>query len=699
MAKKKNEKVVQESEELFRSVIENSHSGILILDDRFRIIYVNSECTRISGYSKEEIVRQDFRKFLAEESKFLVEDLYLRRQRGEKVPSNYEFEIVRKDGERRTVEIKSATMRDSKGKVRTVVQVLDITERKRMEEERKRFEERLSELNKYAQSLNMANNLQEIYMLTLDAIEKTLGFKYASFYLAEGKNLYSVARRGYPRPPPNVTLPLDGEMGVTVRAARKGETVFVPDVSKDKTYIKVEENIRSELAVPIKLGDTVLGVLNVESDKISAFSEEDIKLLEILASHAATAMSNLERAKSLEDQAREIKESQQKFERLFMDNPEAVVYADSNFRILNVNPCFEKLFGYSLNEIKGKNIDDVIVPKDKMEEAKMLNKKALKGYRYHDAVRKRKDESPVPVSISVAPIMVGSRLIGFIVVYKDITEQKQMQKKLEEYSEHLEELVEKRTKQLEEAQKQLLKTERLAAIGELAGMVGHDLRNPLTSIAGACYYLKKQLSSNVGAEAMEMFELVSKNIEYSNKIINDLLDYSREIKLDLRKSDPESIIKETLSLVEIPKNVKLIQLTENKPKLKVDVEKIKRAFANIVKNAIEAMPKGGTLRIQSRKLNDKVEFVFSDTGIGMSKKTLNNIWTPLFTTKARGMGFGLPICKRIVEAHGGSVSVKSTLGKGTTFTVIVPLEAKMEEGGEKVWVKLPESSLSTMTRT
>jgi signal transduction histidine kinase len=284
-------------------------------------------------------------------------------------------------------------------------------------------------------------------------------------------------------------------------------------------------------------------------------------------------------------------------------------------------------------------------------------------------------------------------------VYKDITEQKQMQKKLEEYSQHLEELVEKRTRQLKEAQEQLLKSERLAAIGELAGMIGHDLRNPLTSISGACYYLKKRLSPETDGKIREMFELVKKNIAYANKIINDLLDYSKEMRLDLTESNPKLIIKEALFLVEIPKNVKLIQLTENKPKIKVDVEKIKRAFVNIIKNAVEAMPKGGKLTIKSRKLNGNVQFAFLDTGIGMSKETIENLWNPFFTTKARGMGFGLPICKRIIEAHGGSIAVKSALGKGTTFTVTLPIQPKIEKGGEKIWTKLPESSLLTTTKT
>jgi signal transduction histidine kinase len=230
-------------------------------------------------------------------------------------------------------------------------------------------------------------------------------------------------------------------------------------------------------------------------------------------------------------------------------------------------------------------------------------------------------------------------------------------------------------------------------------MVGHDLRNPLTSIAGAEYYLKKRLSSEPNDNIKEMLGLIEKNIAYSNKIINDLLDYSREIELELLENNPKSLIKEALSLVEIPKNITVIDLTEKKPKIKVDIEKIKRAFVNIIKNAIEAMPKGGTLTIKSRKTGKYLKIVFADTGVGMSKKTLDKLWTPLFTTKAKGMGFGLPICKRFIEAHGGSISVESILGKGTTITVTFPIKPRIKEGGEKIWVKPLESSLLTMTRT
>ncbi|MGB9756404.1 MAG: sensor histidine kinase, partial [Candidatus Bathyarchaeales archaeon] len=276
---------------------------------------------------------------------------------------------------------------------------------------------------------------------------------------------------------------------------------------------------------------------------------------------------------------------------------------------------------------------------------------------------------------------------------------REARKQLETYALELEKKVEERTQELKRSQEQLLKAQRLAVIGELAGMVGHDLRNPLTSIAGAQYYLKKRLSLEANDKIRDMLDLIERNIAYSNKIINDLLDYSREIELEISETTPKTLVKEALGLVEIPKNVQVLDLTKSIPKIRVDVEKTRRVFVNLIRNAVEAMPKGGKITIKSRALGENLEMIFADTGVGMSKQTLEKLWTPLFTTKAKGMGFGLAICKRFVEAHGGSISVKSALGKGTTFTVTIPIQPKMKEGGEKIWMKPLESSLLTTTKT
>jgi len=530
----------------------------------------------------------------------------------------------------------------------------------------------------------------------------------------------------------------------------------------------------SELAVPIKIGNRVLGVLNVESKRLSAFDKEDRKLLEILASHAATAIGDLKRREKL-------KIISKKLTYLMKSSTKIMNAKDMRKRLKAIAEASQK-FGWrrvviSLRDENLEGIELVTAGLTKTEKRLLLQRKAtghiwrerlgpkferfkINGFYYlpwsDPWIREKVHGIPpgtsldeattyagVPSKLSTkemvdwhpqdmlyAPIRTpGGRIVGILSMDDPVDGRKptrdsltplelflhqaaitienaqlieslrEARKQLEEYAGQLEQKVEERTRELKKSQEQLLKAQRLAVIGELAGMVGHDLRNPLTSISGAQYYLKKRLSSEGNSKINEMLALIEGNIAYSNKIINHLLDYSKEIELELAESNFKSIVKEALSLVEIPKNIKIVDLTENKPKINVDVGKIKRVFVNIIKNAVEAMPKGGTLTIKSRRLNGNFEIVFSDTGNGMSKATLEKLWTPLFTTKAKGMGFGLPVCKRFIEAHGGTISAESTLRKGTTFRVMLPIESKIEKGGEKVWVKPLESSLLTMTKT
>jgi len=697
---KKTEKTLQKSEERFRTLMEEAPIGICNTDLRGKITYVNKRFEEAIGYSREEIVGKDGFKLgiMSDETLKLLAKRMKGRLMGK--PSRLlEGRFKRKDGEWIWAEIEGRLIKKFGVPVGFQLTSRDITERKIAEEERKHFEERLSILHTYSRDLNTAENIREIYRLTLDAMQTVLGFEYADFFMIDKNMLCIVDQRGYPKPFP-LELPLDGsKKGISIKAVKTGNSVLVQDVRKDIDFVEGLPGVLSELAVPIKIGQKILGVLNVESKELNAFDEKDQELLEILASHAATAISNLEFAKNLEMHAREIRESKEKFERFFMDNPEAAVYMDSSFHILDINPRFSELFGYSSGEVRGKHINDGIVPKDKMEEGEMLDREALKkGYVYHDTVRKRKNGSLVPVSISAAPITVEGKLVGIVGLYKDITERKQMEKKLEEYSQHLEELVEKRTRQLKEAEEQLIKSERLAAIGQVAAMVGHDLRNPLTSIKGATYYLKKKLGLKMDEKAMEMLELVEKDVEHSNEIITDLMEYSKEIRLELTETTPKSIVRDALSLIEVSENIQILDLTQSAPKIEIDAAKTKRVFGNLIKNAIDAMPIGGKLAITSKESNANMEITFADTGIGMTKEIMEKIWTPFFTTKAKGMGLGLAICKRIIEAHGGSISVESTVGKGTTFTVTIPIKPKIKDGGEKTWVNVPESLLSTTTK-
>jgi PAS domain S-box-containing protein len=222
----------------------------------------------------------------------------------------------------------------------------------------------------------------------------------------------------------------------------------------------------------------------------------------------------------------------------------------------------------------------------------------------------------------------------------------------------------------------LLRSERLAAIGQMAAMMAHDLRNPLTGISGAAYHLRKKLGATADAKSLEMLELIEKDIEHANRIMSDLLEYSRELHLELDDTTPRSIIEQALALVEIPSAIRVSNLTDNQPEVRLDTEKMKRVFVNLIRNAVDAMPHGGELTIQSKESSGNLEVSFSDTGGGITEEVASRMWTPFFTTKAKGVGLGLSISKRIVEAHKGRLSYETKIGKGTSFVATIPLQAR-----------------------
>ncbi len=346
----------------------------------------------------------------------------------------------------------------------------------------------------------------------------------------------------------------------------------------------------------------------------------------------------------------------------------------TDFIYLEVNDSFEKLTGLTKSMVLGKKATEAI------PDIKELHPEIIETYgrvaqtgitEYFEVYFK-----PLEIWLSISAYSFKKGY--FAAVFENLAEQKQVRKELEDYSRGLEFTVAARTQELTETHDRLLKAERFAAIGELAGMVGHDLRNPLTSIKNAVYYLNRKQGASMDAKERVMFDVIDKSVEHANKIIGNLLDYSREITLEIEECTPKSLIDYVLLMTQIPPQIKIHDCTQDQPTMWVDSNKMERVFLNLINNAIDAMPKAGTLNITSRQVDENVEFTFADTGIGMSEQTKAKMFMPLFTTKAQGMGFGLAICKRIVEAHGGKITVESSLSKGTTFTITLPIEQNLK---------------------
>jgi PAS domain S-box-containing protein len=253
---------------------------------------------------------------------------------------------------------------------------------------------------------------------------------------------------------------------------------------------------------------------------------------------------------------------------------------------------------------------------------------------------------------------------------QEITEFVNMREKLEEYSSQMEQLANERAEKLKDA-------ERLAAIGATAGMVGHDIRNPLQAIVGDLYLAKSDLASMPEGEEKEgmkeSLREIEANIDYIDKIVQDLQDYARPLKPTLQETDFEELCKEVLLKDGIPENIAFSYHVKKEAKKVIsDPTLLKRILSNLKNNAVQAMLGGGKLKIHAYQDADEVIITVQDTGVGIPEEVKPQLFTPLFTTKSKGQGFGLAVVKRMTEALKGTVTFESKKGKGTKFIIRLP---------------------------
>lgn len=321
---------------------------------------------------------------------------------------------------------------------------------------------------------------------------------------------------------------------------------------------------------------------------------------------------------------------------LFLVNPSGEIIVSNNAAL--------KLLGYEASELAGKPLS--FVTQDPRIAEALLGHDPISRIEL-EVKTKQGDALPVSVSESVIRTKRGN-LVGCILICRDVTERKEMER-------------------------QLLNATRLATIGETTSMVSHDLRNPLQAMLSATSILRGKLDQT-DKTTEKMLDLIEESIRRSNQIVSDLLDYSREFSLQIEESDPRTAVETALSSLSIPDNIEIVNLATQGSKIRADVNRLERVFINLIQNAIDAMPDGGKLTISSEESEGNVEISFTDTGMGMTVGTAKKVGTPLFTTKTKGMGLGLAICKRIVEAHKGSILIESAPDKGSTFTVKLPLK-------------------------
>ncbi|MGZ4924855.1 MAG: sensor histidine kinase [Halobacteriota archaeon] len=256
-------------------------------------------------------------------------------------------------------------------------------------------------------------------------------------------------------------------------------------------------------------------------------------------------------------------------------------------------------------------------------------------------------------------------------------ERRHLEEQLTQYSEHLEELVAQKTAELKRA-------ERLAAVGQMAAMVGHDFRSPLQAILNTTYQGRKQVDlidaslepteAPLTQQLRDGFDKLNEQVTYMNVMVTDLLDFAQTPKPKIVRVRVEQLVEDALRLVAAPANV-AVERRLDPSLLAIDVDPflMQRVLTNIIANACQAMPEGGTLSITTESNGQSASIEVRDSGIGIPPENLGKLFEPLFSTKSGGVGLGLAIVQSIIKAHGGSITVTSTVGRGATFYITLPL--------------------------
>jgi PAS domain S-box-containing protein len=644
----------------------------VIVDEKANLLVVNDAFMDLTGLSKNELIGTSFLnfKFLSAESKAALLKNLKKRMGGSAVEP-YEIQFTDGTGKARCVEVKAKKINYA-GQNADLVIFRDITRRKENARRLKEYSEKMEALvnEKVKEIKEHKEKFETIFNSSPDAItfcdlngiiiecnEATLNlYGFSSREELCGKNAFELIA-----------------LKEHQKAAMLMETLFKKGSIKTLELISLTKDCKE---FPAEASASV----------IKDAAGNPVGLVAIT--------KDISKRKKMED---ELKQERDMLEAVTDNIGAGLIIISKDYHALWANNFIKRYKGNVAGKLCYATLNTLDAPCPDCGVKKIFEDSvAIDAHEYCSTTI---DGKPYWVEIIATPIKdKEGNVIAALELAVDITEKKIMQSKLAEYSQKLKKKVEKRTEQLKQTQAKLVRSERLAAIGELAAMVGHDLRNPLTGIMGAAYYLQTKHGADIGTKGKEMLKSIENAINYSNKIVNDLLEYSIDLKLDLAEVTPKALLKNALPFLEVPDRTQIVNATQDYPSVKADTEKMHRVFVNIIQNAFDAMPKGGTLTIKSREVKGKLEISFKDTGAGMSEENLSKLKreVPLFTTKAKGMGFGLPICRRIVEAHGGKLSVESKFEKGTKVTVTIPVNPKPVNKSEEKWI-FSESMLSTIT--
>jgi len=355
-----------------------------------------------------------------------------------------------------------------------------------------------------------------------------------------------------------------------------------------------------------------------------------------LAMGYRSARASLSRVKALSDS-------------LVEHMPVGIVAVDPDDRIMVFNDTAETLFGRTSEAVIGKPSSDILPPAG-LEMLRGLGHERPMIEKEFDCAIGQGRMVPLEVIAAVLRDDEGG-VIGRIALFRDLSELQHLRKEVE-------------------------RSQRLAAVGSLAAGVAHEIRNPLSSLKGFATYFRQRYGGV--PEDVKVADIMIQEVDRLNRVITELLEFSRPMELKRKATDLAGLVRHALGTIEGQARERAIavqsHLPPSIPRAFIDPDRMTQVFLNLFLNALAAMDRGGVLTVgTARQDDDTLRVSVADTGTGIRKEDLGRVFDPYFTTKPSGTGLGLAIVHRIVEAHGGEIRLESEPGKGTTFTILLPI--------------------------
>ena len=626
MARRADKDRVRSPEELlelctqFQTILEMGDDGIMVVQRSGKVEYVNNMVSVITGFSKEELYRRGLKAFLSDESLGILAEM----EKEVSLVSDYrkvctEMQARDKAGELKECEVCLA-LGGAKEDRRVYVYMRDITARKQMEREVRTSQEKYKYLFEHIRHGIYISSKEGFFLDCNQAVLDMLGYQDKKEFLS-----LDITREIYKDP-----------------EERKRFQETIEKLGFVKDY---------EVTFKRKGGEEIAVLLTAQAARNERGETTGYEGM----------MMDITERKKME---RDLREMNEFFNMLIEASPDGIIVTDARGDVIMYNKAAERLLGYTSEEVIGKtNVKD-LYPRGlarKIREMIMDDRTGRKGVLPPTELYvKNKAGEVIDISLSASILQneKGEELAA-IGIFKDLREMISVKRKLKE------------------TQDQLLQAEKLAAMGRLTSQIAHELNNPLYGIMNTLELLKAEIPET--SKRRKLLDMSLSEIVRLSVMLKNMLTFSRPEEEARKDVDMNSFIEGIMMLMEKQlkeADIRLVTEFDGKiPTVKISPNQMRQVILNIVKNAIEAMPRGGTLTLSTRCDDGTLKIAVQDTGLGMTDEVRQKIFDAFFTTKeqVRGVGLGLSVCYGIVQDHGGEIEVQSTPGKGSAFCITLPV--------------------------